>query len=403
MRRKFILTTVLTLSIVSCGNEGGSNSYIYSEPKQVKPTSTNWLLLIYMDGDNNLSDYTYSDIQEIQQLKLNNTIKVAVLQDTLGNNGAFLYETDENGNLKQIKSLPEPNMGDPTTLENFVLNEVKKYPAKNIALILWDHGNGWRALNKESLTKMVALDETNNEDQLFMFEFKEALEKLQEEGIKISLIGFDECLMGNLESFYDIANYTQYIVASEHLEPATGWNYTLVLNKLNQNPNASPEEIAHYIVDAYREAYSNLSQPLTMLAIPSKTVEKLVEAVNDIANTYLSNPSKYHDEYLNAVPDEIPQSNNLVDLYTFAVNLNSEANINGTQQVIKTINGLYKYTNDNKFQGISIYLPTNQQDVEMNYFCTPNSGCLTPQGEIYYNPFTATLWDDFLKVFLGLK
>ena len=68
---------------------------------------------------------------------------------------------------------------------------------------------------------------------------------------KFDLIGFDACLMAQLEAMSTLAPYTHYAVASEETEPSIGWAYAAFLSDLTGNPSMQPEQLARSIVDSY--------------------------------------------------------------------------------------------------------------------------------------------------------
>ena len=389
-----------------CDTPGGSNCQTVDIP------AYDWLVLIYMDGDNNLSDYADKDLEELRNVTYYPTVKVVALVDHSGNGGGEIYQTDDRSSLfVKTGDIPEPNMGDPQTLEDFVKEYADRYPARRIALIFWDHGYAWKgpvvAPNRE---RFAALDETNDNDVLYMYEVTDALRNLKNGGINIDFIGFDECLMGNMEVFYDVSVNTRAVAASEALEPGTGWDYSLLMNKLNGNPQMSAYDFAKAVVDSYREAYENnycLNNDCTMLAIDTDTIRKLVNGTDQIADYYLNNQSDadpiYSDARSQAVEIDVGSQvdRNLIDLYSFVVNLRGRINSDAPSQIVNTINGLYKYTNTDKYRGISIFFPEDNTTLNTDniYFCGDILRCSGG----YYNPFTATLWDNFLYRYLQLR
>ena len=50
---------------------------------------------------------------------------------------------------------------------------------------------------------------------------------------RLEFVGFDACLMGTVETAYAIKNNVDYLIASEEIEPGTGWNYKKLLNQLS--------------------------------------------------------------------------------------------------------------------------------------------------------------------------
>ncbi|MCJ7622432.1 MAG: clostripain-related cysteine peptidase, partial [Anaerolineaceae bacterium] len=146
---------------------------------------------------------------------------------------------------QEIADLGEVNMGDPSTLVDFATWAINSYPADRFALILSDHGAGWLGGWSDK--------DNNDEDGLFMSDIEDALAQIvTQTGIgKLDLVGFDACLMAQIESFSTIAPYARYAVASEEVEPSIGWAYTGFLQELVNNPAMSGRELAQTIVDNY--------------------------------------------------------------------------------------------------------------------------------------------------------
>jgi len=69
------------------------------------------------------------------------------------------------------------------------------------------------------------------------------------------MIGFDACLMGNLEMAYEIGEHTDIYVGSEEMVPWEGWPYDRILKPLAVNPWITPTTLAKIIVYEYVEYY----------------------------------------------------------------------------------------------------------------------------------------------------
>ncbi len=365
-----------------------------------------WLILIYMDGDNSLgstreNSYVSFDLSEMESVSFPLQVKVVALVDYYGDTGGEIYETDNTGKLKKVEDVEEPNMGDQKTLVNFVKEYIDKYPAPKKALIFWDHGDGWRSVNYQ--TRFSAIDETDG-DTLFMFEVKNALKYLNDLDnviYRFDLIGFDECLMGMVEPLYDIKDYADFFVASEAEEPGNGWNYERVFKKLSVNPWASPEEFGKMIVDSFREEYESYNSDLTLTLFKSSDIDYIVYNLNQFVS-YLDSTNyenfKSARENAQSVPDSSGvgyyESGSYVDLYSFLNNFSYDSAVN----IRLKIDSLYKFKKGN-LNGISIYFPISESNIDECYYVAYPQTC-NFNGEIvngYYNPFTDTEWDEFLK------
>ena len=138
------------------------------------------------------------------------------------------------------KELPLASMGDPKTLKEYISWGKENYPADKYALILWDHGGG-------SLGG-VCVDELHDGDCLSLPELKKAV---TEADVPFEMIGFDACLMATLETAQALQGYGHYMVASEEIEPGTGWNYTDFLEFLGKNTDISGLDLGKQIADGY--------------------------------------------------------------------------------------------------------------------------------------------------------
>jgi len=294
-----------------------------------------WLYMVYLDGDNNLESYGVKDLNEMERgLSSNSGVKVLVLFDGyggryIGHKGAKIYEVvpDASSSIrsKVVKDLGEVNMGDPQTLTNFVDYCVSKYPASRHALILWNHGAGWRALEEErtDITKDVCFDDTDG-DQLSTEELSQVLPQISESCGSLDLLGFDACLMQMFELAYEYSEDVKVIAGSEETEPGDGWDYSYIIRELSSNPYMDAEALGKVTVDAYADYYGSDSQ-VTFSAIRTSAVPELASAVSELSSALM-----------NALPTErsaISSARNAslmfayadyIDLYDFAANLKTQ-------------------------------------------------------------------------------
>ncbi len=371
------------------------------------PQHTRWLVLVYMAADNNLSPFAPLNLDEMMSVGTNENVRILAFVDR-GDGENTVYEV-EKGWLKPIERLPNTNSASAAALEKFVTDALSRYSYDKLALILWDHGDGWR-------TKTVALDTSafNGHDAyLFDFELVNALKYLKSQGVKFDVIGFDECLDAMAELLYDVSPFAKVIIASELTEPATGWNYGEFLSLLSSNPNATSFEFAKYAVDAYYRYYE--VDPICSYsacelgAFNSSDIHNLIEAINATASNFTSYTSasyKAARENSTTVIGVSYAEKNYVDIGSFAQNLylysNSQDVSNCSQKLLDAVSSFYVRktgTLSKAYSGVSVYFPSNSTDADTFYFCTEgnSSSCYG-----YFNPFTSTLWDNFLKSYLGI-
>src|SRR3990172_3246671 len=109
-----------------------------------------WTILIYLAGDNNLDNAALDDRGEMKAVGSTPEVAVVAQIDRSGDDGAQRYlVTPGTGELDglaadRVATLPEVNTGDPVALLEFVRWGMATYPADHVALILWNHGAGWK-------------------------------------------------------------------------------------------------------------------------------------------------------------------------------------------------------------------------------------------------------------------
>ncbi|MDD3336775.1 MAG: clostripain-related cysteine peptidase, partial [Eubacteriales bacterium] len=141
-------------------------------------------------------------------------------------------------------------------------------------LILWDHGSG--------ASGGVCYDEMTD-DALYMPEIYNGLKQgsAGETRKPFYFIGFDACLMASYELCNHLEGFADYLVASEELEPGTGWSYDGWLPTLNKNPGISMEELGPVIVESFLRAtlQEDSTDYATLSVIDLNQLEPLRNAV----------------------------------------------------------------------------------------------------------------------------
>ncbi len=258
-----------------------------------------WTLMFYMDADNDLEGSQMQDLVEMMAVGSTPNVNIVILADrsVKGENddeddtkysnrpvgGLPNWTTAkllvvEKGRLRQLADWGEVNMGDPANLTRFVKTVSEQFPAKRFGLVFGDHGEGWAG---------IVHDESADEDSLNMVELQTAFKASTPPAGKFELIGFDACLMANFEAAKAISPFGKTMVGSEELEPGSGWHYTPLLTRLNQNAAIDGFALGRIIVDTYRDFYLDTSQgerdqTVTLAVIDLCKIPALETAVNDL-------------------------------------------------------------------------------------------------------------------------
>ncbi len=302
--------------------------------------SFDWITMVYMAGDNNLGSASDDVLHAMSEATYYGpTRTVVLLDDSEKGDSAILEKTfvgmrsvDDEGAVIPEKS-GEANMGDPATLEDFIAWVKANYPSTNYALVLWDHGKGWRSCN-------FCLDSTDG-DSLSLRELGQALDGATSGGADLlQIVGFDACLMQMLEVDYQIMDYAEYAVGSEEVIPVPGWPYCSILSGLADNPGMSAAELATLICDEYAEANSGEEEAeveewscYTLSAKDLSLIGDLAAAVDVFADELMSGIGTYDEEITSAraetetfgecgywywEQEEVLSSTGSIDLYHFA-------------------------------------------------------------------------------------
>jgi hypothetical protein len=368
-----------------------------------------WTVLIYLDGDNNLEREAIDDFLEMSAVGSNADLNIVVQFDRIPGYDSryddwtgtkrFLVTqgiTPEPANA--LADLGEANMGDPQTLIDFVAWGKSTFPAQRTAVIVWNHGDGWRSasfLKRER--KAIAWDDTNGRDALDMAELRDALSTVTDAGTSpIDLLAFDACLMAMIEIDDQIRPYVRVRVASEETEPGTGYPFDDILADLRDHPEWDAPELGVSIVERYYAAYEGETQS----AVDLGEYGKLVAAVDTLAGAllvhYAGNPVA-----IQAARRETQQFQiHYVDLVDFAERLVDAIATPDMQQaaqgVIEAVEGVTLAERHGSYwpgaHGITIYFPAQPSGWDAKYV-----------GENDYLTFTAhTRWDEFLIAYLEL-
>ena len=216
-----------------------------------------WAVYWYLCGSNLESEdgAASADLAELLKARLPDNVKVVI--QTGGASkwhrpgispkhiSRYVYQ---GGKLELLAKLPQASMGDEKTLTSFLAFCKEKFSADHQVFVFWDHGGG--------SIGGVANDENFDFDALSLKEINNSFKQVYTASPArppFEIIGFDACLMATLDTASAISGFAKYMVASQDVEPANGWQYTAWVNALGANPSISPEALGKTICDTYLE------------------------------------------------------------------------------------------------------------------------------------------------------
>lgn len=180
------------------------------------------------------------------------------------------------GGFEPVTQLEAYSMGESQCLSNFLKYGHSNYPASQYALILWNHGNGpVMGYGKDMLF---------GNDGLTLQEMSAALgdSPFGQEN-KLKWVGFDACLMASAELACVWAPYAEYLIASQEVEPAFGWDYGFMDTVCKADTRQVLTGLAQGYMDAclaYFEERGYTDRDTTLSCIDLSYVPELETAIN---------------------------------------------------------------------------------------------------------------------------
>lgn len=266
-----------------------------------------WTVMAYINGKNNLSQYAVADINKMERVGSSDRVNVVVEAGTMyrpdlpgtpslgrrsgpvyGETSVRRYLVVKGGDASRIESpvledLPGADMGDGEHLVEFVLWAKSRFPARRYALVVWNHGSGWRSYKpKKTPGSVVPLgvsydDATSN--HITTVELGRALAKVA----PLDVYAHDACLMQMADVVYEIHESARVVVGSEEVEPAEGYAYDDFLRLLAARPEAAAEEVGGMIVDSYARSMAGNARGVTLSAVRSDAMPELQRLVSEWA------------------------------------------------------------------------------------------------------------------------
>jgi hypothetical protein len=313
------IATTTSYTIVVTGVGGGishSSSVTLYVVSQVAVAS--WTFMVFMNGDNNLESYLASELDQMEMVGSTSAVNIIVLFAKSSTNDARVYYVAK-GSLTTEADWGSTDMGNPQSLQRFIVYVAANFPAQHYALVLNDHGGGFQGVSQDFLYGY---------DLISMSGLKTALGN---GGIHFDLIAFDACLMAMVEVAYQIRGYGDYMTSSPEEELVGAWNYRGVLGDLVNDPQISGRELSMDVVQEYSQGQFSSWAPATQSAIDLSRVGDVVSAVNVFARVLTNDLSTYKNR-IQVARNNVDSSEDhdfayYVDLYDFASLIQQDSSV----------------------------------------------------------------------------
>lgn len=406
------------------------------------------LVLLYVNGDNNLSGEVTELVDRVQRgvVGANAVVYMLVDRQGQGNTTRYLLAKTEHGNCNLFSGrtcdgvyVVDRNMwpneddstGEPHVLTDFIVKSVSRHPnAKKIILSMVGHGSGWTPNTLENQPPEHAgqpgggllLDENPAVSFLSTVELGTALADAQRQtGRKIDLLYLDACLMGMWEVAYEIKDSVNYLLAAESWS-WTSFAYDSHLQDLQDSPSV-PEigrrwmqnERAILEHDGYAFTYSLLD--LSQTEVVRTAIDGLVNALdpNDKSIASALTSSICFDSDWNSRLDDF---DNYCDLYGFAKRLKQMFDGNTTitdaaQAVMDAVRKMvpeeyessqggvvfddagnaHEWQWDEDLGGVSLYMPLRQDNWKRRHYPGTRTESIKASQDGAWDEFLDAYWN----------
>ena len=285
-----------------------------------------WTFMVYMAGDNSLEAFGNLDLAEMKQVGSSPLVAIVAQFDRMQSGVTRRYYLQRGTALEEDQvgpDLGETNTGDPRELARFLAWAMTEFPAKRHALVIWNHGVGWKEddvysaamavmqicprplVNADWVQRVaarsqrpvlfsstleaicargIAFDDTSS-DFLDNSEMKRAIDAglLVTGAERLTVLGFDACLMNMIEVTYQVKSLAHYLVGSQETEPGEGWPYGDILRALVSQPTMDGKALAACIVDTFVDSYE-AAESLTLSALDLDHLLPLTHALDELCS-----------------------------------------------------------------------------------------------------------------------
>ena len=273
-----------------------------------------WLTMLYMAGDNNLTEEMVLALQDLVAEGAPPGSAIKAQFDPSGEGFdtqryTFNSERQPPSRVTVTRPLPAERSTPAVRRRSSISFNGRRrasYSAMRYALVLSGHGGG-------TSDDFLMRDE-NSRDALSMKELQEALAKAadirQSSGDpnrKLDILGFDACFMSMGEVALEVRDYADILVGAEGMEPAFGWPYRRLIAKAKEraggvNGHPTPENLAREIVEEYVTHYNDFDRTAgrsaDLAAIDLRKLDDLVTSFQALVKKLNGLEKRGHNQLL---------------------------------------------------------------------------------------------------------
>lgn len=197
-----------------------------------------------------------------------------------------------------VKYYPDQDSGDPEVMQRVLSETIELFPAKTQGLIIASHGNGWIPGNAEELlggqggghedaTRGIAGPDRYGST----LEIDDIARLLP---VKYEFILFHACMMGNIETAYELKDKCTYMVGCSEPLPGLNLPFGESLPYLFTTPRADLYRFSLACADWYGKLADDIFQPLTLSVIQTDRLDALAERCRAVLPRFAVSPAEFY-------------------------------------------------------------------------------------------------------------
>lgn len=253
------------------------NACCHDDEPLERPVSTR-TVLVYIAGDNNLSDYINGNIQQMiegaREGGLNQCDFLIYADRATAAPALYQLKANETGRIDtvRVRDYAEHNSATPEVLRQVVEEAFTAFPSDHYGLVLWSHATAWLPNAGRDLTRSFG---TDGEETIEIDELADALAPYH-----FDYILFDACYMGSVEVAYELRERATQIIASPTEVMGSGFPYATITPMLCQS-NFDGVSVAEAFYDYY-DAQSGYARSATVSVVDTQSLEQLAAACREV-------------------------------------------------------------------------------------------------------------------------
>ena len=289
--RLLIILIAAALTFQSCRDK--------NEPE----TPAERTLIMYFPWSTDLTSYFENNIDDMKEAiarnGLDNQRVIVYFADSPYS--ARLFKINADGSETALKSYTGISMTEAGNIASMLGDIANAAPANRYSMIIGCHGSGWLPVIESGRARTTTPGRKYHWDAQgatptrffggrtaeYQTEISTLREGIEDSGLKMEYILFDDCYMSNVEVAYELRNVTGHLIASTSEIMVYGMPYDIIGGYLLGEPDYER------ICSGFYDFYSSYSTPCGSIAVTDcSQMEALAEVMREINSRYTFDTSK---------------------------------------------------------------------------------------------------------------